>query len=107
MIRRPPRSTLTDTLFPYTTLFRSLPKSRFPSARPRRTAMKSPGPKPLEAHLQETAKILSEALPYMRRFAGQTMVIKYGGHAMGDEALAHQFARDVVLIKQEIGRAHV
>src|SRR3546814_2601454 len=47
-----------------------------------------------------TAKILSEALPYMRRFAGQTMVIKYGGHAMGDEALAHQFARDVVLIKQ-------
>lgn len=58
------------------------------------------GPQPLEAHLQQTAKVLSEALPYMRRFAGQTMVIKYGGHAMGDEALAEQFARDVVLIKQ-------
>ena len=58
------------------------------------------GPQPLEQHLQQTAKVLSEALPYMRRFAGHTMVIKYGGHAMGDEALAHQFARDVVLIKQ-------
>lgn len=52
--------------------------------------MKTTGPQPLEAHLQSTAKVLSEALPYMRRFAGQTMVIKYGGHAMGDEALAHQ-----------------
>ncbi len=62
--------------------------------------MKTAGPKPLESHLQETAKVLSEALPYMRRFAGQTMVIKYGGHAMGDEHLAQEFARDVVLIKQ-------
>ncbi|MBP6819367.1 acetylglutamate kinase [Ferrovibrio sp. MS7] len=62
--------------------------------------MKTAGPKPLEAHLQDTAKVLSEALPYMRRFHGQTMVIKYGGHAMGDEHLALEFARDVVLIKQ-------
>ena len=46
-----------------------------------------------------TAQTLSEALPYMRRFAGQTFVIKYGGHAMGDESLAEQFARDIVLIK--------
>ena len=46
------------------------------------------------------ANILSEALPYMRRFAGKTFVIKYGGHAMGDDALAHVFARDVVLLKQ-------
>ena len=45
------------------------------------------------------AKTLSEALPYMRRFSGQTFVIKYGGHAMGDDALAEQFARDIVLIK--------
>ncbi|MEK9971794.1 MAG: acetylglutamate kinase, partial [Ferrovibrio sp.] len=51
--------------------------------------MKTTGPQPLETHLQQTAKVLSEALPYMRRFAGQTMVIKYGGHAMGDEELAH------------------
>jgi acetylglutamate kinase len=46
------------------------------------------------------ARILSEALPYMRRFAGKTVVVKYGGHAMGDEAVAGEFARDVVLLKQ-------
>jgi len=46
------------------------------------------------------ASTLSEALPYMRRFSGQTFVIKYGGHAMGDADLAQSFARDVVLIKQ-------
>ncbi len=48
----------------------------------------------------KTARTLSEALPYMRRFAGQTFVIKYGGHAMGSPELAEMFARDVVLIKQ-------
>ena len=47
-----------------------------------------------------TAHTLAEALPYMRRFTGQTFVIKYGGHAMGDATLADQFARDVVLMKQ-------
>jgi acetylglutamate kinase len=46
------------------------------------------------------AETLSEALPYMRRHAGSTFVIKYGGHAMGDEAAAKQFASDVVLLKQ-------
>lgn len=46
------------------------------------------------------AKTLSEALPYMRRYSGRTFVIKYGGHAMGDEDLSRQFARDVVLIQQ-------
>ena len=46
------------------------------------------------------AKTLSEALPYMRRYAGETFVIKYGGHAMGDPELAKTFARDVVLLKQ-------
>ncbi len=46
------------------------------------------------------AGILTEALPYMRRYAGQTIVIKYGGHAMGDGELATSFARDVVLLKQ-------
>lgn len=48
----------------------------------------------------EKASTLSEALPYMRKFAGKTFVIKYGGHAMGDEDLANKFARDVVLLKQ-------
>ncbi len=47
-----------------------------------------------------TARTLAEALPYMRRFTGQTFVIKYGGHAMGDAQLAENFARDVVLMKQ-------
>ena len=47
-----------------------------------------------------TARTLAEALPYMRKFTGQTFVIKYGGHAMGNSQLADQFARDVVLMKQ-------
>ncbi len=46
------------------------------------------------------ASILSEALPYMRRYSGKTIVIKYGGHAMGDQDLALSFAHDVVLMKQ-------
>lgn len=47
-----------------------------------------------------TANTLSEALPYMRKFAGETFVIKYGGSAMGDDDLAKKFANDVVLLKQ-------
>lgn len=46
------------------------------------------------------AKTLSEALPFMRRYAGGTIVIKYGGHAMVDAALADIFAENVVLLKQ-------
>jgi len=46
------------------------------------------------------AATLSEALPYMKRYAGKTIVIKYGGHAMGDTDIADRFARDVVLLKQ-------
>jgi acetylglutamate kinase len=45
------------------------------------------------------AETLTEALPYMQRYAGQTFVVKYGGHAMGDPALARSFAEDVVLLK--------
>ncbi len=47
----------------------------------------------------ETAKILTEALPYIQRFAGRTVVIKYGGNAMENTALKSSFARDVVLMK--------
>lgn len=47
-----------------------------------------------------TAQMLSEALPFMRKYAGATIVIKYGGHAMGDAELADSFARDIVLMKQ-------
>jgi len=46
------------------------------------------------------AATLSAALPYFRRYSGKTVVIKYGGHAMGDDAIAQQFAADVVLLKQ-------
>jgi acetylglutamate kinase len=45
------------------------------------------------------ARVLSEALPYIRRFSGKTLVIKYGGNAMTDEKLKQGFARDVVLLK--------
>lgn len=46
------------------------------------------------------ADILTEALPYMRRHAGKAVVVKYGGHAMGDDALSAAFARDIVLMRQ-------
>ena len=46
------------------------------------------------------ATVLAEALPYMRRYAGRTLVVKYGGHAMGDVTIGDSFARDVVLLKQ-------
>lgn len=45
------------------------------------------------------AETLTEALPYLQRYAGRTFVVKYGGHAMGDPDLAHDFAEDVVLLK--------
>ena len=51
-------------------------------------------------HWLRTAKTITEALPFMRRYAGRTFVIKYGGHAMGDADLAAIFARDIVLLKQ-------
>lgn len=48
--------------------------------------------------VHERARVLAEALPYIREFAGKTVVIKYGGHAMDDPALAELFASDVVLM---------
>lgn len=47
----------------------------------------------------ETAKTLAEALPYIQVYDRETVVIKYGGHAMGESAVARQFAADVVLLK--------
>ena len=46
------------------------------------------------------AKVLVEALPYIQRFSGQTVVVKYGGHAMVDDGLKQSFAQNVVLMKQ-------
>ena len=55
---------------------------------------------PSRAEWLAKASTLSEALPYMRRYAGKTFVVKYGGHAMGDETVAERFARDIVLLRQ-------
>jgi len=48
----------------------------------------------------DQARILSEALPHMQRYDEEIVVVKYGGHAMGDEETARQFARDIVLLEQ-------
>ncbi|MEW5011836.1 MAG: acetylglutamate kinase [Cycloclasticus sp.] len=48
----------------------------------------------------QTAHVLSEALPYIQKFSGKTIVIKYGGNAMVDDVLKSGFARDIVLLKQ-------
>jgi len=48
----------------------------------------------------DIARVLSEALPHMQRYDEETVVVKYGGHAMGEEASARSFARDIVLLEQ-------
>jgi len=50
--------------------------------------------------LQKKAATLIEALPYLRKYAGDIFVVKYGGHAMGEPELARQFAQDITLLKQ-------
>ncbi|MEQ9638788.1 MAG: acetylglutamate kinase [Alphaproteobacteria bacterium] len=56
-------------------------------------------PKP-DQSLYEKAQLLADALPYMHKYAGETLVIKYGGHAMIDPTLSRLFAREVALMKQ-------
>ncbi|MBY0579448.1 MAG: acetylglutamate kinase [Burkholderiales bacterium] len=51
------------------------------------------------SNAKEKARVLSEALPYIRHFHGKTVVIKYGGNAMTEDSLKQDFARDVVLLK--------
>jgi acetylglutamate kinase len=51
------------------------------------------------SHALSKASILIEALPWLERFHGRTVVIKYGGHAMADEALRHAFAEDIVFLR--------
>ncbi|GLQ39907.1 acetylglutamate kinase [Rhizobium albus] len=53
-----------------------------------------------ENNSQIKAELLSQALPYMQRYENRTIVVKYGGHAMGDAALGQAFARDIALLKQ-------
>ena len=52
-----------------------------------------------KANPSTIAQVLTEALPYIRRFAGKTIVVKYGGNAMGDDDMIDSFARDIVLMK--------
>lgn len=61
--------------------------------------MTDSSPSPQTSPLEQ-ARILSEALPHMQRYDEETVVIKYGGHAMGEETLAKQFAKDIVLLEQ-------
>src|SRR5499427_5848037 len=49
---------------------------------------------------KDKARILSEALPHMQRYDEEIVVVKYGGHAMGEDAVARNFARDIVLLEQ-------
>jgi acetylglutamate kinase len=57
-------------------------------------------PEPMKIDPAIRAAVLSEALPYFRRYAGKTVVVKYGGHAMGDPEGGERFAADIVLLKQ-------
>src|ERR1700739_3059926 len=49
---------------------------------------------------QDQARILSETLPHMQQYDEEIVVVKYGGHAMGEEDMARSFARDIVLLEQ-------
>ncbi|MFO1113571.1 MAG: acetylglutamate kinase [Rhodospirillales bacterium] len=64
------------------------------------TNEKPPPPTASQEEWLAKARTLSEALPFMRRYAGATFVIKYGGHAMGESELFRLFARDIVLLRQ-------
>src|SRR5438309_2015681 len=55
---------------------------------------------PIKVRPQEQAQILMQALPHMLRYDDSIVVVKYGGHAMGDEEVARDFARDMVLLEQ-------
>src|SRR6201998_4155610 len=57
-------------------------------------------PAPDIAAATEQAHVLAQALPFLRRYAGATVVVKYGGHAMGEEHLAQSFGSDIALLKQ-------
>ena len=61
--------------------------------------MSSPHDSAHQQAMLAKAETLVEALPYLQRYAGKTFVVKYGGHAMGNHELAHDFAEDVVLLK--------
>src|SRR6187402_428367 len=53
-----------------------------------------------QSESETQARLLAQALPFMQRYENKTVVVKYGGHAMGDIALGKAFARDIALLKQ-------
>src|SRR5690349_18235444 len=74
------------------------PQSTKAGAAAGQSAPPSTAEPPSPAQMQ--ARLLAEALPYMQRYSRQTVVVKFGGHAMGDPELAAAFAQDIVLLKQ-------
>jgi acetylglutamate kinase len=58
------------------------------------------GKSPMTVSPHDIARVLSEALPHMQRYDEEIVVVKYGGHAMGEEEMAKSFARDIVLMEQ-------
>jgi acetylglutamate kinase len=69
-----------------------------PATRVGMSGTASVAPESASAHAQ--ARILAEALPFMQRYSRQTVIVKFGGHAMGDPQLSAAFAQDIVLLKQ-------
>jgi acetylglutamate kinase len=61
---------------------------------------KAPSPAAAPSPAQMQARLLADALPYMQRYSGQTVIVKFGGHAMGEPDLSAAFAQDIVLLKQ-------
>src|SRR5262245_8394010 len=58
------------------------------------------GNTPMTVSPHDIARVLSEALPHMQRYDEEIVVVKYGGHAMGEDEMAKSFARDIVLMEQ-------
>lgn len=70
-------------------------------SRPYTRGMSEPSTQAIDiAAATQQAEVLAHALPFLRRYAGATVVVKYGGHAMGEEHLAQQFGNDIALLKQ-------
>jgi acetylglutamate kinase len=66
------------------------------AAEPAEVSSSPPATSPAQVH----ARLLADALPYMQRYSGQTVIVKFGGHAMGSPELSAAFAQDIVLLKQ-------
>src|SRR5882724_5293578 len=106
--RRRPFGKRGPSSFEYSALdsrFRGNERSVFQPLSPVATARyKRPGEKHrdrvMTVSAQDQARILVEALPHMQQYDEEIVVVKYGGHAMGEEAGAKSFARDIVLMEQ-------